>query len=232
MNGLTVIADAMVRAKIIDPGEAISSAEAEQNRGRLNDMLDAWSVKRLAVYVRTEDTHTLTAGTGSYTIGSGATIDTVRPIKIEQAYLRNTTTNQDFPLQVIIQAEYNAAPIKNQTARPEYLYYHPAVATGTIYFEYLPDLAYALHIFSWKPFTSFADLSTEYNFPPGYSAAIKANLAVKLGNDYSKAISQEMVFEATDTLSDIKGVNAETPKLTCALAPGVRSRGGRNIKAF
>ena len=226
MDAITIITDAMKRAKIIDPDETLDSAVAEYNRGRLNDLLDYWSIKRLTVQARSEDTKVLTIGDGDYSIGESGVpdINTVRPIRIEQAYLRDTSS-QDFLLDclTLTQEQYNAIPLKTTTGLPSKLFYNPTVPNGVVYFNCLPDKAYTLCLFSWKPFTAFADLTTAYDFAPGYSAAIKANLAPMLANDYSAPITELMVREADETLSAIKNINAETPLLrSCGSAPGIR----------
>lgn len=229
MNALTIITEAMKVAEIFDPEETLDNATAEHARNRLNRMLDAWSVNRLMVYARTEDTFSLTANDGQYSIGESGTpdINTVRPVKVEEAFLRDTTVspNYDRPLIVINQPEYNRISVKALQAPPTRLYFHPSVPNGTIYFDYLPDIAYELHLFSWKAFTAFADLTTEYDFPPGYEAAITANLAIRLP---SVRITEIMALEAKETMSALKNVNAEIPKLSCGLVPGAR-RGGFDV---
>ena len=227
MNALQTITDAMKRAGIIDPDEPLSNAEAESNRGRLNDMLDFWSIKRLTVQARSEDSKVLTIGDGDYTIGESGSpnIDTVRPIRIEQAYLRDSSS-QDLPLDcsTLTQEQYNAIPLKNVQGLPSKLFYKPTVPNGVIYFDWLPNAAYTLYLFSWKPFTAFADLTTEYDFAPGYSAAIKANLTVLLADDYKASITERMVVEAKETLDAIKALNIEVPQIrSCGSAPGVRT---------
>ena len=51
--------------------------------GRLNLMLNTISATGLLLYERVEESFTLSNGTASYTIGSGATFDTSKPNTIE-----------------------------------------------------------------------------------------------------------------------------------------------------
>ena len=231
VSAQTIITEAMKIARIFDPNETPDNAEMEYCRGRLNLMLDLWSNEGLMIYARTEDTLTLTVGTGDYTIGAGSDISTVRPVRVDQAYLRDSSGSLavDYPLDVINQQEYNGIPVKGVTALPRRLYYFPNVPSGTVYFDHLPDRAYVLHLFSQKPFGGFADLTTEYDFPPGYQAAMSTNLGLRLSNDYEKAINQFMVDEAERALSGIKRVNAEVPMLSCGLVGVGRNRYGFNV---
>jgi hypothetical protein len=225
MNALTIITNALHIAGILDPDETPSNAEAETVRLRLNLMLDQWSIKRLLVYVRSEDTKVLTIGDGDYTIGEDGTpdIDTIRPVKIEEAFLRDSSSN-DFPLDCVTmtQREYNNIPLKTVSGIPSRLFYKNTVPNGIIYFDVLPNAAYTLYAYSWKALTAFADLTTEYNFPPGYESAITANLSVRAANDNRQPITELMAKEALDTLNDIKNVNVEVPLLrSSGSAPGV-----------
>lgn len=226
MDALTVITSAMKRAGIIDPDETPSNAIAEYNRGRLNDLLDFWSVNRLAVLVRTENTKVLTVGDGEYSIGeSAADISTVRPIRVEHAFLRDSANlDQELDCVNLTQQEYNRIPYKTTQGTPTKLFYLPSVPNGTIKFDWVPNTAWTLYLYSWKPFTAFADLTTDYSFAPGYAAAIKANLAVQLANDYKEKVTEFMVHEAKETLKAIKAVNVEVPHIkSCGSAPGQRT---------
>src|SRR5574340_421456 len=223
LSALTIITNATKEAEIFDPDETLGNAEAEAYRSRLNLMLDQWSNERLMLYARTEDTKVLTVNDGEYTIGESGVpdINTVRPVKIEDGFLRDSSNN-DFTLDclTLTEHEYNALPLKTSTGLPRKLFYKPSVPNGTIKFDCLPDKAYTLYAYSWKPFTAFADLATEYNFPPGYEAAMTLGLAIRLPG---AKVKQVTAADAQAALNSIKSVNMETPLLrSCGSAPGVR----------
>jgi hypothetical protein len=67
---------------VVATGETPTNAELQDGLEAMKIMFRQWAAKGLMVYVSTIDTHTLTAGTKSYTIGSGATINTGRPVSI------------------------------------------------------------------------------------------------------------------------------------------------------
>jgi hypothetical protein len=81
LDAQTIITNALVKAKVIDPDETPENSLMERCRASLNLMLDMWSTERLTIYARTEDVFALTAGDGDYSIGeSTADISTVRPV--------------------------------------------------------------------------------------------------------------------------------------------------------
>jgi hypothetical protein len=77
----------------------------------LNSMLESFSLERLMVYQILEENFSLVIGTGSYTIGTGGTFNTTRPVKIENAFLRDSSNN-DYSLALIDNAQYDSIPLK------------------------------------------------------------------------------------------------------------------------
>lgn len=185
----------------------------------LNHMLNTWSSEKLMVRAMTKENFTLAVGTASYTIGSGATFDTAKPIKIDSAYIQDAS-GYDHPLDVIEMTQYNGYRDKTSQGMPDYLAYDPgasqqATQTGTIYLWYTPDKAYTLYISSQKFLTEFTALTTEFTFEPQYGEAIKYNLATRLWRFYRKPtenIPADIVGIATSTKRNIKAINATQPK--------------------
>lgn len=228
-----ILTDALIAAQIIAPGEAVPGDQLDTDLRRLNRMLDLWATKRLTIPVRTEDIHTLVVGQGSYTIGQSGSpnINTVRPIKIEYAFLRDGAN--DYPVDCdMTEPEYVALITKSQQAMPGRLYYRPSVPNGTILFDYLADKAYEAHFFSAKVLTSFADLYTTYDFQPGYEAALVSNLAVLLANDYGVAVPPLVMEEATESISGIMGLNSENIPPDFGLVPTAGSGRKGNIYTY
>ena len=172
-------------------------------------MLGLWNIDKLLVYQFQDETHTLVAGTNNYTIGSGATIDTTRPVRIESAYIRDSS-NYDTLVNVINKDEYDQIGLKTtQASNPDRLFYDPGFANGTIYLYPTPSAAYTLHIKTWKPFSSFSTLATSATFPPGYNQFLIYNLAVLLGTLFRvpKATIEDLILVASDTKEKIETLN-------------------------
>src|SRR5688572_8871221 len=85
---------------------SFSAAEGTYWLGRLNSFMEGLSIDRASVLSITQDNLALTAGTVSYTIGSGGAFNTTRPVKIVNAFVRDSS-NYDTPVDVIGQAAYN-----------------------------------------------------------------------------------------------------------------------------
>ena len=209
-----IITDALADIGAIDPIEPLTANEAAHGLRKLNELLESWSNESLAVYQILQENFATVAGTASYTIGSGATWNTTRPLRIESAFLRSNSI--DYPLTVLNREEYDWLPLKTTQYQPEYLFYYPAVANGTVTLYGVPDAIYTVFLNSYKQLQSFAALTDVVVLPPGYLRAIKSNLALELAPGYNREPSALLAAIARDSKAAIKRLNSRTPKLSVA----------------
>lgn len=177
---MAITAQKLIQMAYRPVGIKVTTSDQEDNAlETLNNMLNFWSIDQFMVYVITQESFALTVGKGSYTIGSGGDFDTVRPVKIVQAYLRDST-NKDTPLSIDTRRTYNNIHDKSANGRPVNFTYLLEYPLGIIYFDFLPDEALTFYMDSWKNFTTFATLATSVTLPPEFEFALKMNLAVLL----------------------------------------------------
>lgn len=175
----------------------------------LNNLLLSWSIEGLVVPFVIRETFTLTVGDAEYTIGSGADFNTVRPFKISDAYLKDGTTS--YPLNVSPLKEYNDVVSKANGGRPKNLYYLSEIPEGKILFDLEPDVAYTLHLDSWKTITEFALTTTTIAsilIPNEYKRALIFNLAIDLSSDEDYQLSADVFTVANESKEVIRTLNA------------------------
>jgi hypothetical protein len=206
-----LIRGAMRLIGAVDPGEELTASEASDGLELLNEMLESWSQDSLAVYQILQENFATVASTASYTIGSGATWNTTRPLRIESAFLRSSSI--DYPLRVITREEYDRIQAKTTSYMPEYLYYQPSVANGIVYLYGVPDAVYTVFLNSLKQLQSFSALTTAIVLPPGYKRAIRYNLALECAPEYNRTVPERVLEIAAKSLAAIKRLNSRTPKL-------------------
>lgn len=180
----------------------------------LNDMLALWSAERLMVPYVVEESFTLTTGISIYTIGAGGDFDTVRPIRIVDAYLRDSANIDYSVITTMSLEEYNSIRDKNTQARPEKLYYSPEYPLGKIHFDSKPDQNYTFKIFSWKPLSSFQDLDANINMPSEYLKTMRLSLAVELAPELNVRLDPLIVQQAVGAHMMIRNLNR--PKVPSA----------------
>ena len=193
-------------------GETPTGAEAMDALDTLNELLESWSLERLMVYVITEVSKALTGGTASYTIGTGGSINTTRPLRIENAVVRDAN-NLDLPVQILTRDEFTRIGLKQtQSTYPCWLYYDNAwsAGLGTITLWPVPSASdKSLRLWLWQPLPSVASLETSINLPPGYTRALRSNLAVELAAEYGQELDAALLGVAIDSKAVIKSQLAE-----------------------
>jgi hypothetical protein len=172
-------------------------------------MIGSWSTQGLIIPYKTRESFTLVTGSsgGVRTIGSGGNFNTVRPLEITSAFIRDSN-NSDHYLDVDMTLEdWNALVDKTISTRPTKLCYLKEFSLGKILFNYLPASAETIYIDSLKPITAFAATSTTYSFSPEYEEAMIYNLAIRLAPEEDAVISPAVVSIAESSLNNVKKQN-------------------------
>ncbi len=199
-------------------GETPSANEQADGLEALNAMLDSWRTSSLSVYALRDETLTLT-GAASYTIGSGGTLNTTRPVRIESAFER--LSDVDYPVKLASALAWYGLAAKSTTSDvAEWLYYEPAYPLGTLYL-YPKATTGVLHLVTWVPLTSYA-AADSVALPPGYQDAITYNLAVRIAPEYSRPVTPELAAIARDAMLRIERVNFRPPIMSTGLEEGRR----------
>lgn len=198
MDATTLIESSFRLSGVKAIGETLSSDDATIGLEALNMMLGAWFSNSVHVPYTVTENFTLTASTNSYTIGSGATFDTMYPEIIKIAFIRYDST--DYPIDIISQREYlEQISYKTTESIPSLLFYDALNTTGKVYLYHTPDKAYVLHLVSRKNFAEISDPALTIALPRVYEEAIKFNLALRLSAEYSSDMSDDAKLLARAT---------------------------------
>ena len=208
----------------------LTANELSDGLDALNSMLESFSLERLMVYQILEESFPLVIGTGSYSIGVGGTFNTTRPVKVENAFLRDTSNN-DYPLALIDNSQYDSIPLKTVRSRPIWLFYDTQDPLAYVRLMYPPAYADTLYLNSWKQLQQFSSGSTVLALPPGYKRMIEYNLAVELQAEYpGSKLSPVVTTIASQSKANLKRINSKIPIADVSeSAMTIRGRGKRNI---
>jgi len=175
----------------------------------LNAFLGSLGAERNMIFSLTRENFTLTINDAEYTIGSSGNFNTVRPTRIEHAYLRDGTTDERLVCRNI--KDYNDISTKTSKGKPTRIYYLPEYPLGKILFNLEPDKAYVLYTDSWKPLTTLSKITTQVSFPPEYEEPLIYNLALRMAGEHDSTLTDDDRRIAIEGLRRIKSVNAEPP---------------------
>lgn len=203
MTASDLIKSSMRVGGLIASGETPTNAELTDGLEALNMLLKSWGAHPNLIFARTEENFTLSIGTLAYTIGTSGAWNTVRPQRIESAFIRDST-GYDTLLAPISELQYNALIDKDIAGKPNRFFYDPQNPLGKVYLYPSPDAAYTLYLDSWKPITTLALLTTVVDFPPEWERALKYNLAVEFASEFGRTLPPEVAALAYESLQAVK----------------------------
>jgi len=200
-TALGIITSAMRKAGILVKTESPSADEAQDGLEMLNDLIASNANEGLFVYARTLESFPLSGGVADYTIGTGGTFNTARPILIVSAYVRIATV--DYPLTIIQDEDYADISIKSIGSIPYYLNYTNAYPLATIKLYPVPSAGWTLYLLSEKQLTEFT-LNQTVSLPPGWDRYLKNQLAIEMAPEYGQQVPAETVEIASKAMAAIK----------------------------
>lgn len=193
-------------------GETLTADEANNALVALNDMLETWITQKLLIYSQVPETFSLVANQYLYTWGTGGDFSSARPQKVENVNWLQTsgTTTVELPIEIINQDQYAAISVKGTTSNlPTRVWPVFDYPLAKMYFWPVPSIAGSVKIWSWKALTAFASLDSVLSLPPGYSRALRYNLAVELAPEYGRPLDPAVIELAIESKSSIKRMNTQ-----------------------
>ena len=205
MTALEIIENALRNINVLYTGQSSSSAQRTECLEVLQVMLRSWAARALMThYIVEGEALTTVAGTAAYTIGSAGDVNTVRPVRILNAYFREGS--RDYPVEIIQAGEYARVWDKADTQRPQKLWYNPVYPLGEI--KIWPTGAGTMYLDSQKQLTEPTAVTDTMSFAPEFDEAMAFNLAVRLAPRYNKPVGKPLDSLASTSLRRIKIVNA------------------------
>lgn len=191
-------------------GDTLDTNEQSECLYELNSFMDACSIERLLCYQVLQESFALTAGTVSYTIGTGGVFNTNRPSKIVDPCFVRDASNLDTHLRIVGADTYGQIVQKSVgNSYPNTLFYDygfDSSGLGTIRVYPAPTANLTIYINSWKALQSFANVSTALLLPPGYQLFIESNFAIHMAAGLTQ-ISPEVAKIAKESKAAIKSIN-------------------------
>ena len=126
-----IISGALRLLGVIGQGDTPDAAQIADCAEALEMLLKAWEAEGLSLWAIKLQAITLVAGQASYSIGLGEEVDIAKPLKVYQAYIRQTS-NIDIPMTALSQQEYNILGNKTTTGTPIQYYYENLREAGEI----------------------------------------------------------------------------------------------------
>ena len=194
---------------ILAEGETPSAAMSQDALIALNQMIDSWSIERLAVFCTQDQVFTWPAGEYIRTLGPSGNFIGLRPVMLDDAtYFRDPGTNVSFGIKFINQQQYNGIAVKTVTSTyPQVCFVNMGFPDITMSIYPRPTRDLEWHFVSVQELNQPATLSTVLAYPPGYLRAFTYNLAMEFAPEFGVEPSPQVSRIAMTSKRNLKRIN-------------------------
>ena len=211
----TLIAGALRLCGAISQGETPSATLISESSEALNMLVKALQADGMPLWALKQYSVPLIAATASYRIGLSKTVNTPKPLKIIQAFLRETSSGLDIPMTQLTKFDYNFLGNKTTQGNPIQYYYDVQSNYGDLYLFPVPSTTaasnYTVQIVYQRPFEDFDASTDEPDFPQEWYDALKHLLADRLAPEHGLAIAdrQDLARRAKTLKEEALGFGTE-----------------------
>lgn len=201
-----IITNALRIVGAIGEGETPTSSAIADGTWSLLNVITEMNTDGMPLWAMYEREVTpLVSGTATYTVGTGQTYNFPAPLKIIQAFLRDSTTDYDTPVLLIDHQRYLLLGMKTASGVPNQLWYQTPRAIqsggeqlGVITLYPTPDAYTAANKSLWilgqKPFDDFDSASDTLDFPPYWIRAVTWAVAEDLAYEYGLGLAERSMI--------------------------------------
>jgi hypothetical protein len=209
---LDEVTAALKELGVLAANEVADAGQAEDGRLALNRLVDQWAAERLQIFTITRTTWTIATGVGTYTVGTGGTVNVARPVFLDHVNYIETSATPDLELQLspLTDDAYAGLAVKALTATdPSAWYYNPTFPLGTLNLWPIPTSTTLLGaLYAPQAVATFSALSTSVALPPGYERMIVKNLALEMAPGFiGLQVNPLLAKQAQDAVAVVKRVN-------------------------
>jgi len=203
-----IVFDALLLNNAIDPINDVNPNDSNICMRFLN-MIVKNIQKDADLWVTTDVDHTLTAGTESYTVGTGLNIDTAKPSKLKHCRRTDSSSN-DVSMEVASRQDYMDIPTKSTQSQPLMVYYNPQITNGVLYVWPTGSAGNLdITLTFQRPIQDFDATGNNPDFPNEWYLWIVHQLAAVISPIYSGQLRSDLVQTATSLFVGLKDFDTE-----------------------
>lgn len=213
-----LLTDSLQLLNIVAVGESVSPEQMNSALRTANDMLSIWTLKSTLVFHMPRMIFPLTPNKGVYTLGPGGDWDMPRPDKVDSAAFRESASGQLLERPVFLQTDLEYRSLHRRQTQSTWvtlMYLDDAYPLINASLYPVPTTAAEIILYPWEPLTKFSNLDMEIEYPTGYEAAIKYNLAIWIAPAYEITVSREITEVARVSKNALENNNTPIEELQC-----------------
>ena len=190
-------------------GETPSAATSQDALTAMNQMIDSWSIERLAVFSTQDQVFMWPPGAISRTLGPTGNFVGNRPVLLDDStYFRDPASGISFGIKIINQQQYDGIAVKTVTSTyPQVIWINMDYPNIDMYIYPVPTKVLEWHFISVTELDQPATLATVLSFPPGYLRAFRYNLACEIAAEFGVEPSPQVSRIAMTSKRNLKRIN-------------------------
>ena len=216
-----IIITALRKLGVVEPQDTASTIDANTVTNcaqALNLMVKQWMTEGIKLWTVLDLSFPLVASQTSYTIGpSGCDVTSDKPLRIIQAWIRNTvvTPSIDIPLNILSRQEYNTLGSKFSEGTTNSIWLTPGQTSSTVKLFLTPNTyaaaTFAVYMVVQKPINDISAASDIPEFPNEWMQALIWGLADQLAIEYSVPSNhrQEIIMKAEQYKEQMSSASVE-----------------------
>ena len=191
-------------------GETPSAATSQDALTAMNQMIDSWSIERLAVFSTQDQVFSWPPGAISRTLGPTGNFVGNRPVLLDDStYFRDPANGISFGIKIINQQQYDGIAVKTVTSTyPQVIWINMDYPNIDMYIYPVPTKVLEWHFISVTELDQPATLATVLSFPPGYLRAFRYNLACEIAAEFGVEPSPQVSRIAMTSKRNLKRINS------------------------
>jgi hypothetical protein len=194
-----IITAAVRKTGRLASGGTLTSNQLSEGTTALNGVTALLQTIGVPLWARDSTQFPLTLDVGTYTIGTGLTVNVPAPLKILQAFSVNTTTSYGVQMEIVSIFDNTANVLVTSGSLPVQLSYQPQVDTGIITIWPRPDsIAVAgiqIKIVYQAPFEMFISGTDTMDLPKEWHQPLIYLLAVALAPEYGVPLQDRQLLK-------------------------------------
>lgn len=231
---LELYTDTLLDLGVLAAGEVPTTDDIANCNRAMNRLIDQWKADNLLIYQQGRTTWTIVSGTGTYTVGTGGTVNIPRPSFIEHVRVQDTNFSPTVEYQGLTKLsddDYARLNIKDlQATLPQCYYYNPTFPTGTLKLWPIPTSTTLQGVlyYAGAAVDEVSSLAATLSLPPGYRRMLEKSLAVEVAPSYQREVAMEIRLAAMDAVNTVMRSNVRFNELTCDPGAVVQGTGRWN----
>ena len=197
-----IIDEALIGLSVIEEGETASAATVTKLTRTLNLLLKNLQTDGIMLWTIADITIPLVASQTSYTVGpSGCNVTTHKPMRLVEAYIRDTSATPDIdaPLEILSKQEYLQLGSKSATGKPSSVYLDVGNTSSALYTYVTPDTTtatdYEIHIVAKRQIQDVGTAGATFDLPVEWMLPLKWMLMAEVAVDYDKTLQDRAYYD-------------------------------------